>query len=117
MQQGAGTEPAPCCIVFQSLRDYDGQQPCLPPQRGKFMPFKYKKNRISVVKVFKVAAQHKTYFFPFQPLQKVTDFVEELYQPLLAEMGGKLNQNTISDLQRLAEEFGFTWEDKNINLK
>ena len=113
----ADTEPAPCCIVFQSLRDYDGQQPCLPPQRGKFMPFKYKKNRISVVKVFKVAAQHRTYFFPFQPLQKVTDFVEELYQPLLAEMGGKLNQNTISDLQRLAEEFGFSWEDKNINLE
>lgn len=101
----------PNTIIFQSLAN-NNTITCVLPTRGKFSPFKYKKQEISVVKCFDIALAHNLYFFILFPLSKIEDHKAELYEPLLESRSGNLSDNDKKGLLRLAEEFNFDWKEK-----
>ena len=79
----------------------------------------FKKPKPSALKCFELASEYRLYFFTFDALVKKADNLkEELLKPLLEIQSGKLTTYDIDNLNRLAEEFCFDWQDKfEINLQ
>ena len=74
--------------------------------------------KTSALKCFEIAAKHRLYFFVFEPLVKMRpeEYVSKIYHPLVEERGGKLTKADRLALQRLADEFQFSWADFNIDI-
>lgn len=112
-------EPAKNCLIFQSLKHLDKELTNIAPKRN-FFAFGYGKvkARMSYVKCFDVAIEHRLHFFMLEPFTKLKgeDYLTLLYQPLLEAREGELSEQDKKGLLRLADEFQFNWEDFNIQI-
>ena len=74
---------------------------------------------ISLVKCFEVANNAGCYFFTMKPLFNLPSrkIISGLYEPLLEARGGKLTDKDRQGLIRFGEEFGFDWQQHDINLE
>lgn len=87
-----------------------------PARSGPFRPFGYKNNPEAVLHAFRIARDHRTYFFAFRPLTTIKDWRRELLEPLLNEEGGILTDESRQALLRFADETGINKDEINKTL-
>lgn len=102
-------------IIFQSLKNNDSPRHYAMPtiKKGKG-GWGGKKNMLIVdpLYCFETVAQHKTYFFLFNPLVKVISTctqIKEILIPLMKKRDFKLTEEDIENLYRFAMQFHFDW--------
>ena len=102
-------------IVFQSLKDNDSPRHYSMPtiKKGKG-GWGGKKNQLIVdpLYCFETIAEHKTYFFLFNPLIKTVASrrqVEDILLPLIEKRNYELTETDIDELYRFAVQFHFDW--------
>ena len=106
-------------VVFQSLENINSDLENVLPRINRFVfGFAQVMQKTSALKCFEIATKHRIYFFVFDPLVKMSpeEYVSKIYQPLIAERGGKLNKADRLALRRLADEFQFSWTELNIDI-
>ncbi|MCF0184915.1 MAG: hypothetical protein HUJ98_00310 [Bacteroidaceae bacterium] len=102
-------------IIFQSLKDNDSPRHYAMPyiKKGK-SGWGGKKNVLIVnpLYCFETVAEHKTYFFLFNPLVKVISSgtqIKEILLPLMKKREYNLTNEDIENLYRFAMQFHFDW--------
>lgn len=102
-------------IVFQSLKDNDSPRHYAMPtiKKGKG-GWGGKKNQLVVEPLycFETVAEHKTYFFLFNPLVKVVSAgtqIKDILLPLIKKRDYSLTDADIDNLYRFAIHFHFDW--------
>lgn len=69
---------------------------------------------VSIIQCFKIAIEHRLYFFTLTPLKKMSeeDFNKQLLLPILKIYQGSLPPEICSGLRRFIEEFDFIEKEK-----
>ena len=72
---------------------------------------------VSIVQCFKIAIEHKLYFFTLTPLKKLSEeeFCNKLLRPVIEEYNGVLPLEIRDGIKRFIEEFDFHDKDKYYN--
>lgn len=105
-------------IIFQSLKDNPSPRNYIKPQEkdnddeGWGDDDDEDSVTATPLQAFKVAMQHHTYFFIFDSLRIMAGnkrMVSDLLVPILRKSEGQLDDETVSELYRLAYEFHFDW--------
>lgn len=101
-------------IVFQSLKVDDSPREYVRPIIKKRSGWGGKKSVVDIdpLYCYETAAEHKTYFFLFNPLIKVIvgrTQIRDIFLPLLRKRNGQLNDMDIGNLYRFALHFHFDW--------
>lgn len=95
-------------ILFQSLKEIDAQLDNVYPVI-KWMPFGFDRKKVSLVKCFEIAVEHRLYFFMLKPLADLHSFEDyrlKLLNPLIKAHGGMLTEKDKRELARLLQELG-----------
>ena len=107
-------------ILFQSLASVNKDLTVAYAQTN-FFPFTYGKvkQKLSILKCFEVAVEHRLYFFTLTPLVKLSkkEYFSDIYMPLLAKRDGHLTEADCVALRRFADEFKFSWAELNIDIE
>lgn len=102
-------------IVFQSLKDNDSPRHYAMPAIKKGKGGWGGKNNVPAVDplcCFETVAEHKTYFFLFNPLVKVMSTgtqIKDILLPLLKKRAYSLEDADVENLYRFAVQFHFDW--------
>lgn len=101
-------------IVFQSLKDDDSPREYVRPIIKKRSGWGGKKNMVNVdpLYCYEIAAEHKVYFFLFNPLIKVIadgTQIKDIFLPLLRKRNCQLTKMDVENLYRFALHFHFDW--------
>jgi hypothetical protein len=101
-------------IVFQSLKDGDSPREYVRPIIKKRSGWGGKKNVVNVdpLYCYEKAAEHKVYFFLFNPLIKVIadgTQIKDIFLPLLRKRNCQLTKMDVENLYRFALHFHFDW--------
>lgn len=100
-------------ILFQSLKDVDDNLDNIYPII-KWTPFGFNRSKVSLVKCFDIAIEHKLYFFMLKPLADLhteTDYKDKLVTQLSKDRNGKLSKQDLQGLARFREEQGIVTSD------
>lgn len=102
-------------IIFQSLKDNDSPRHYAMPQIKKGKGGWGGKKNVLVVDplyCFETVAEHRAYFFMFNPLIKTISTgtqIKDILLPLMKKREYNLNDTDIENLHRFAMQFHFDW--------
>ena len=100
------------CPDNEILRSDDGSLAAIHPYcLGKFNLWEWPKN-IRLLDGFDVCLEHRLYFFAMHPFREnSSDFLHDLYQPLLERRQGLLTDEERAGLRRLSEEMNLDFPE------